>query len=375
MSTTAELDRVDRAIVNAFQGGFPVARQPFEPAAAALRERGVGVAADDLLARVREMDDAGTLSRFGALVDAEAIGGTATLVAMHAPEDRFDEVAERVNAHREVAHNYEREHPHLNMWFVVSVADPEEVGRVLDDIERETGQETYNLPKVDEFRVEAKFLLDGPVPDGDVDCSGAGPDVAPVERDALTPAERDLVVEIQDGLPVTETPYADVAEAIGRDPEWVVRTVERFDREGKVRRVGVIPNHYALGYTENGMTVWDVPDGVVGEVGPAVASLDFVTHCYRRPRHEGVWPYNFFAMTHGRTEDESRERIRRVRETMTEFWSVGEDDWDTLFSTRILKKTGIRIGERAAANTADGEGDPEDVDGGPPGANADATPE
>jgi DNA-binding Lrp family transcriptional regulator len=348
---TGDLTRLDRAIINAFQGGFPVVERPFEPAAAALRERGVDVTARDLRGRIADLDEAGTLSRFGALVNAEAIGGTATLVAIHAPEDRFDEVAEAVNAHREVAHNYEREHPHLNMWFVVSVANEDRVEEVLAEIEAETGQETYNMPKQREFRVEAKFLVDGPIPDGDVDLSGLGPDVTPTDRRTLTPAERDLVVEIQGGLPITDTPYADVADAIGQEPEWVVGTIKRFEREGKVRRVGVVPNHYALGYTENGMTVWDVPDDLVAEVGPAVASLPFVTHCYQRPRHEGVWPYNFFAMTHGRSEAESDRRIREVRETMAAYWAVGDDDWESLFSTQILKKTGIRLDERADANT------------------------
>ncbi|RLM57032.1 Lrp/AsnC family transcriptional regulator [Halobellus sp. Atlit-31R] len=347
----AGLTEADRAVINAFQGGFPVVERPFEPAAAALRDRGIDVSAAELLEIVQELDESGVLSRFGALVNAEEIGGSATLVAMHADEDRFDEVAETVNAHREVAHNYEREHPHLNMWFVVSVADESRVREVLDEIEAETGEETYNLPKQQEFRVEAKFLLDGPIPDGDVDLSGLGPDVTPTDRRTLTPAERDLVVEVQGGLPVTATPYADVADAIDAETAWVVETIKRFEREGKVRRVGVVPNHYALGYTENGMTVWDVPDGVVDEVGPAIASLPFVTHCYERPRHEGVWPYNFFAMTHGRSEAESDRRIRRVREEMAEFWDVGDDDWDSLFSTRILKKTGIRLDERAAANT------------------------
>ena len=351
MSETDGLDSVDRAVVNAFQGGFPVVAEPFDPAAAALRDRGVDVSGEELLERVRRLDEADTLTRFGALIDAGEIGGTATLVAMCAPEERFDEVAEQVNAHREVAHNYRREHPHLNMWFVVSVSDPDAVDRVLADIEAETGRETYNLPKQREFRVEAKFPLDGPVPDGDIDCSGLGPDVEPVDRDTLTPAERDLVVEIQDGLPVTETPYADVAAGLDAGPRWVRRMIKRFDAEGKVRRVGVVPNHYALGYTENGMTVWDVPDDVVDEVGPAVASLEFVTHCYERPRHEGVWPYNFFAMTHGRSEAESQRRIEAVRTTMDQYWDVSEGDWDTLFSTEILKKTGIRMAERADANT------------------------
>ncbi|ELZ96889.1 heme biosynthesis protein nirH/G (nirL/nirD-like protein) [Haloferax mucosum ATCC BAA-1512] len=347
----ADLSRLDRAIVNAFQGGFPVVERPFEPAAAALRERGVDVTATQLCERVKTLDEDGVLSRFGALVNAEEIGGTATLVAMHAPPERFDEVAEQVNAHREVAHNYEREHPHLNMWFVVSVAAESRVDDVLGNIEAETGQETYNMPKRHEFHVGAKFLLDGPVADGDLDLSRLGPDVEPSGAQTLTPAERDLVLEIQGGLPITETPYADIADALDQETAWVVETIKRFNEEGKVRRVGVIPNHYALGYSENGMTVWNVPDDIVMEVGPEIASLDFVTHCYRRPRHEGVWPYNFFAMTHGRSEEESEARIERVRDVMSDYWTVGDDDWDTLFSTRILKKTGIRLDERADANT------------------------
>jgi DNA-binding Lrp family transcriptional regulator len=372
-----ELDDVDRAVVNAFQGGFPVVERPFEPAAAALRERAIDVDADELLERVRTLDDAGVLSRFGPLVNAQEIGGAATLVAMCAPEERFDEIVAAVNAHRAVAHNYEREHPHLNVWFVVSVADADRVDAVLEEIEAETGQETYNLPKQEEFRVEAKFLVDGPVPEGDIDMSSLGPSPDPSGRPTLTPAERDLVLEVQGGLPVTATPYRDVAEVIDADVEWVLETLRRFEVEGKIRRIGVVPNHYALGYTENGMTVWDVPDDLVSEVGPEVASLDFVTHCYERPRHDGVWPYNFFAMTHGRSKEESERRVQEVEETMAAFWDVKDDDWDTLFSTQILKKTGIRLEERADANTepdgeasaadeetstADGEGTAEDAE-------------
>ena len=345
-----DLGTVDRAVLNAFQGGFPVVERPFEPAAAALADHGVDIDADELLSRVQDLDDAGVLTRFGALINAEAIGGTATLVATHAPEDRYDDHAEMINAHPEVAHNYEREHPHLNMWFVLSVADEDRVDEVLAEIEAETGEETYNLPKQQEFHVGAKFPVEGPQTQA-IDCSDLGPDVTPTQERSLTADELDLVLAIQDGLPVTATPYADVADDIDADVDWVLETIQRFNVEGKVRRVGVIPNHYALGYSENGMTVWDVPDEVIDEVGPAIAEFDFVTHCYERPRHDGVWPYNFFAMTHGRSEAESQERIQQVRDRMAEHWDVSEDDWDTLFSTRILKKTGIRLDERARQNT------------------------
>ncbi|WP_254525172.1 Lrp/AsnC family transcriptional regulator [Natrinema caseinilyticum] len=357
MSTDVDLTERERAVVNAFQGGFPVVERPFEPAAAAMCDRGVDIDAAGLRETIQTLDERGVLSRFGPLVNAQEIGGAATLVAMHAPEDRFDDIVERVNGHREVAHNYEREHPSLNVWFVVSVADEDRVGEVLAEIEAETGQETYNLPKQQEFRVEAKFYVDGPLDgegdaeDAGIDLSRLGPTVSPSADPTLSPAERDLVLEIQDGVPLTETPYTDVAGAIGVETEWVLETIKRFEREGKIRRIGVVPNHYALGYTENGMTVWNVPDELVADVGPEVASLPFVTHCYRRPRHEGVWPYNFFAMTHGRSEAESERRIEQVRETMAGYWDVTEDDWDSLFSTQILKKTGIRLAERAASNT------------------------
>jgi len=356
----ADLTALDRGIINAFQGGFPVTERPFEPGrgqAPRARDRRDRPGAVRARARTRRGGDPlpvrGARQRRG-----DRRSGLARRDAR--PEDRYEEIAETVNEFTAVAHNYEREHPHLNMWFVVSVADhpdpdkdgSDRVDEVLAEIEAATGQETYNLPKVREFHVGAKFLVDGPVPDGEIDLSDLGPAVSASGRSTLTLDERDLVVEIQGGLPITEMPYADVAAAIGAEVDWVIETIKRFNAEGKVRRVGVIPNHYALGYTENGMTVWDVPEDALDEVGPVVARLDFVTHCYERPRHAGVWEYNFFAMTHGRTEAESERRIAEVKELMDEYWEVGESDWDTLFSTRILKKTGIRIADRADSNTA-----------------------
>lgn len=358
MASDADLDATDRAIVNAFQGGFPIAREPFEPAAAALRERGIDLTADELLDRVRRLDEAGVFSRFGPLINADEIGGATTLVAMRVPEDRYEAVAEQVNAHVEVAHNYERDHE-LNMWFVVSVVDAERIEDVLSEIERETGLETYDMPKLREFRLEAIFPIEGPLAEESVDLSLDGWedelaewDEEQTDQDALTADERDLLVAIQGGFPLSATPYADVAAEVGASVEWTLRTVARFLAEGKIRRIGVVPNHYALGYTENGMTVWDVPDDAIEEVGMALASLPFVTHCYERPRHEDVWSYNLFAMVHGRTEAETDERIRQARDTV--FDLCGPVDHETLYSTRILKKTGIRLVERVAASGSDG---------------------
>ncbi len=132
-------DEVNRKIVNALQGDFPICDRPFRVAAGT-----VGLGEDELIARLKTMCEDGRLSRFGPLFDAEKLGGAVTLAAMAVPEDRFDEVAATVNAHPEVAHNYAREHA-FNMWFVVSAERPERIAEVIGAIERETGLEAMEL--------------------------------------------------------------------------------------------------------------------------------------------------------------------------------------------------------------------------------------
>ena len=138
------MDALDRAIVNRLQGGFPLGERPFLEAAAAL-----GMTEDGLLSRLKGLLEGGVLTRFGPLYDAEKLGGHLSLCAMSVPACDFERVAALVNAHPEVAHNYEREH-RFNMWFVVAAA---EVDALLETIERETGYPVLNLPREDEYFV------------------------------------------------------------------------------------------------------------------------------------------------------------------------------------------------------------------------------
>lgn len=141
------IDPTARAIINGLQGGFPLTPRPFRDAGAAL-----GLSEGELLEGVRDLVGAGQLSRFGPLWNVELLGGDVCLAAIAVPPARFDEVAERVNAHPEVAHNYERTHA-LNMWFVVSAEDPRRIAQVITEIEAETGLTVHAMPKVKEFFV------------------------------------------------------------------------------------------------------------------------------------------------------------------------------------------------------------------------------
>lgn len=145
------IDPTARAIVNGLQGGFPLTSRPFRDAG-----RELGLTEDELLDGVRDLTGSGVLSRFGPLWNAEEIGGAVCLAAMAVPQDRFESVAETVNAHAEIAHNYERSHP-LNMWFVVSSDDPRRIEQVIAEIARETGLAVRAMPKSREFFVGFKL--------------------------------------------------------------------------------------------------------------------------------------------------------------------------------------------------------------------------
>jgi len=155
----------------------------------------------------------------------------------------------------------------------------------------------------------------------------------------LDAIDRQLIAATQAGLPLVATPYRALADQLSLDEDDVIGRLQRLLDEGAIRRIGAIPNHYALGYTANGMSVWDISDDAVAEVGARVGGLDFVTHCYERPRHLPLWPYNLFAMVHGRTRDEVREKVTEIAVLIGPAARAHE----VLFSTRILKKTGLRI--------------------------------
>lgn len=118
-----------------------------------------------------------------------------------------------------------------------------------------------------------------------------------------------------------------------------MRRLNQMLSAGIIRRIGVVPNHYALGYRANGMSVWDVPDEAVSAIGRRVGALDFVSHAYHRPRHLPMWPFNLFAMVHGRTRAEVEDKVAVIAELI----GPADRGHSILYSTRILKKTGLRI--------------------------------
>lgn len=155
----------------------------------------------------------------------------------------------------------------------------------------------------------------------------------------LDAIDRAIVRATQAGLPRVREPYAQVAREVGIDESEVIARLQAMHACGALRRIAAVPDHYALGVRANGMSVWDVDDAHVGHWGRDFAALPFVSHCYHRPRHAAVWPYVLFAMVHGQTREEVHAHVARMAARVGPQLRAHE----VLFSTRILKKTGLRL--------------------------------
>ena len=329
----AGLDAVDAALIDGYQSGFPVAEEPFQSVATDL-----GVPEAETLERVRALYDRGIFRRFGAVLNPPVIGSS-TLAAVSAPEDRFDEVAEIINGYRQVNHNYRRSHE-WNMWFVVTAGNRETRDRIIAEIEAETGCEVLVLPMLTDFYIDLEFPVVNEDRFARESLQETAVDATRISEEAtadLTDVERRLLLEIQDGFPLTRTPYRDIAAAIDAPVDSVLAAVERLLDEGCIKRVGCVVNHIVTGFDANCMVVWDVPDDELDAHGETVGSLPYVTLCYHRPRRpEQDWGYNLFTMVHGREAAAVDAKVDELAADHLPF------EHERLYSTETLKQTGAR---------------------------------
>jgi siroheme decarboxylase len=320
---------IGRAFLNRFQGGFPLAARPYHEAAGEL-----GTDEATLIATIRDMLEAGLLTRFGPLWDAERLGGRFTLAAMAVPTADFERVARMLEASPEVAHNYRRDHA-LNMWFVLATPTQAGLDTAIRRIQSATGLMVYDFPKLKEYHLGFWLHLGE---DGSVGVRRVERE-RPVDPPTLDSLDRALVAATQAGLPLEPEPFETVARQIESDQATVAARLQCLLDSGAVRRIGAVPNHYRLGLRGNGMTVWNIEDPEVDALGERIGALGFVSHCYCRPRRLPLWPYNLFAMVHGRDRAEVLAAAAQI-EALVAADCRGHR---VLFSEAILKKAGLRF--------------------------------
>lgn len=316
---------MDLRLLNDWQHGFPLCRDPFGTLADA-----IGLTRSAVLERLRQAQADGRISRIGG-VFAHGSGGDAMLAAMAVPAHRIEAVAERVSAHPGVNHNYLREHHH-NLWFVMTGADRAAVESGVTALERATGLPALRLRMLRPYRIDLGFDLGGDTARRPMRAAPGTPTPAPLPTDQWPLARR-----VEAGLPLVERPYAQWAEELGRDEDWVTERIGSWLTEGRLKRFGVVVRHHELGFSANAMTVFDVPNDRVDACGHALAEQTGVTLAYRRARAEG-WPYNLYAMVHGT----HRDAVNAVIDRITHAAGLSAFPREVLFSTRRFKQTGAR---------------------------------
>lgn len=340
-------DAREARLLNDFQRGIPLVREPF---AAIARE----LSTDEgwVISTLARWQRDGVVSRVGAVFRAGSIG-VSTLAALAVPPEDLARVAAIVSARPEVNHNYEREHRY-NLWFVAAAADASTLGEALAAIRDETGYTPIALPLVAEYWIDLGFDLSGVVAKhapraprwGHVACGVA-----------LSAADGRLVAALEGGLPLVAAPYAAIAGAAGVSEAYVQVRLADWLNQGVIKRLGVVVRHRELGFVANAMCVWDVPDapdaGTVDALGELLAHEPGVTLCYRRARSLPEWRYNLFCMLHGRDRATVECRLAELSAAhgLTRFPSA------VLFSRRAFKQCGARygLGARGAEFARPGE--------------------
>ncbi len=320
---------IDLGLIDGWQRDFPLTERPFAEVG-----RGVGLDEAGTIAAFRRLRDAGVISRIGAVVKPHSIGAS-TLAAMRVPPDRLDAVAAAVSAEPLVNHNYERTHE-INLWFVIAGPNRQAVADTIGRIERDTGLAVLDLPLLKSYHIDLGFALGGARQKCPVAVPRAGEPYRPDKRD------RDVLAAIEDGLPLIDRPYRDVAERLGLSEGDLLERLRHMAASGALARFGCVVRHRALGYTANAMAVWNVDDGVVDDVAKRFARHAGVTLCYCRPRLPD-WPYNLFCMVHAKSRREAYVAI----DDLNLIGDTGLAEQAVLFSTRCFKQRGAVFSERA----------------------------
>ena len=326
---TAKLDHTDRDLLNLLQADFPLSRQPFAELGASL-----GLDEEEVIERIGRLKQAQVIRYIGPVFDSRSLGYQSTLVAMHIPEEGLERAVRIVNEHPGVSHNYARSDT-FNLWFTLTVPPGDDLKKELQALAARIGpEEVLDLPAVRLLKLGVFFDVAG---DGRVRGSpSAKPKPALYAAATLSGLEKTVVRELQQDIPLTKRPFDDMAQRAGVGVDEFLRCCRALLERGVMRRFGASLRHHSVGFAANAMVCWRVPPSMVEEVGRIMSAFSEVSHCYERAAGER-WPYNVFAMIHGRTREDCQRTIRRIAE------QTGVEEYRVLFTVKEFKKERVRL--------------------------------
>ena len=326
-----QLDLLDRKILNEIQWLFPLTDKPFLEIAQHHNTTEI-----DIMNRISAMKENGLIRQINAIFDTRRLGYKSALIAFAVTPEKLDFVANEVNKHPGVSHNYERNHE-FNMWFTLAIPPHSEMKATLDKMASLDGIIKYRLlPTLKMYKIGVKLDMvndDSINPKPTEEIKELNP-----EKIHLTELDKDFIRELQKDLEIIPEPFVKSAEKLSISTEELFDKAREFEKDGIMRRYAAILRHRDAGFTANGMIVWKVPDNIIDKIGFKLATFSQVSHCYRRPTYPD-WEFNLFSMIHARSFD-SAEKIAKEMSNIIRIYN-----YKILFSSREFKKERVKYFE------------------------------
>jgi siroheme decarboxylase len=328
MQANEQLDSVDKKLLNEIQWVFPLVDRPYLEIASRH-----GISEHEAIRRIGGMKQAGLIRQINAIFDTRRLGYKSALIAFSVRPDKLGEVADTVNEHPGVSHNYERNHEY-NMWFTLAVPPGSDIKSDLNRLSSLEGVIKYRvLPTLKLYKIGVRLDMvndDAEKPEPTDEVKALDP-----ERVELSDRDKDFIRILQEDLDTIPEPFSQAAQGLGVTTEQLFAKAREFEKAGIMRRFAAILRHRDAGFTANGMVVWHVPEDRIDEVGAKLAAFPQVSHCYRRPVYPD-WRFNLFSMVHAR----SLAAAEKMAQEMSE--SIGIEDYQILFSSREFKKERVK---------------------------------
>ena len=321
------MDESDKELLNEIQWTFPLVTRPFDAIA-----KKFNTTPDDIKNRLNTLKETGILRQLSAIFDTRKLGYTSSLVAMEIEDDQLENVANQINRHPGVSHNYERDHQ-FNLWFTLAVPPGSDLKDELDKFNVLKGiKKVRMLPTLQLFKIGVKLDM---VDDKkhEVAPTEAKKEIKNIKFEA-TEEDKEFIRELQKDMAITDEPFVNAAKNLGITENELFEKMKYYEDIGVMRRFAAILRHRQVGFTANGMIVWKVPEDRISKVGETLGSFPQVSHCYERPTYDD-WPYNVFSMIHCKTQSEANEMAKKIQE------QIHVDDYRILFSSREFKKTRV----------------------------------
>ena len=317
------MDRIQRS--------FPIAPEPFR-----ILAEGLEISEGEVRERIGLLKESGAIRQISAIFNTGALGYRSSLIAMAVPKEALECAVEAVNSYPGVSHNYLRPGSY-NMWFTIAVPPGQSPEAVVSEISAKTGGlPVLVLPAVKKYKLAV--VLDV-LEEGDWELQEEKAELPPTESNKNfrpTPENVRIVKCIQEDLPLVAKPFGLWADSLEMTEPELLGVVSDWMRSGTIRRFAAVLNHRRVGFRANGMVVWNCPRDRIDRIGSILASYPEVSHCYSRPAYP-EWPYNLYAMIHGRSRQECEDIAGRLAV------AAGLDNFRILFSTKEFKKKRLKL--------------------------------